>query len=77
MAHRRGTHLARAVRSAAFSFLLTVEEFDFSLQSALKLTTIGSLLSLDLIADGGAVIFEGKPGRGKTHLVIAIVYRAL
>src|SRR5688500_16671820 len=77
VAHRRGTRLARAVRSAAFPFLRTIEEFDFSLQSTLKLTTIGSLLSPDFITEGGAVIFEGKPGRGKTHLAIAIAYRAL
>jgi DNA replication protein DnaC len=77
VAHRRGTRLARAVRSAAFPFLRTIEEFDFSYQSTLRLTTIGSLLSPDFVTEGGAVIFEGKPGRGKTHLAVAIAYRAL
>jgi DNA replication protein DnaC len=77
VAHRRGTRLARAVRAAAFPFLRTIEEFDFSYQSTLRLTTIGSLLSPDFVTEGGSVIFEGKPGRGKTHLAIAITYRAL
>jgi DNA replication protein DnaC len=77
VAHRKQTRLGRAVRAAAFPFLRTVEEFDFSYQSTLRLTTIGSLLAPDFITEGRSVIFEGKPGRGKTHLAIAIAYRAL
>jgi DNA replication protein DnaC len=77
VAHRRGTRLARAVRAAAFPFLRTIDEFDFTYQSTLRLTTIGSLLTPDFVTEGHAVIFEGKPGRGKTHLAIAIAYRAV
>ncbi len=77
VAHRRGTRLARAVRAADFPFLRTIEEFDFTYQSTLRLTTIGSLLSPDFVTEGRSVIFEGKPGRGKTHLAIAIAYRAM
>lgn len=77
VAHRRGTRLARAVRAAAFPFLRTIDEFDFTYQSTLRLTTIGSLLTPDFVTEGHAAIFEGKPGRGKTHLAIAIAYRAM
>ncbi len=77
VAHRRGTKLSRAVRAAAFPFLRTVEEFDFTYQSTLRITTIGSLLAPDFVTEGRSVILEGKPGRGKTHLAIAIAYRAL
>ncbi|NJK89866.1 MAG: ATP-binding protein [Myxococcales bacterium] len=77
VAHRRGTRTARAVRAAAFPFLRTVEEFDFTYQSSLRLTTIGSLLAPDFVTEGRSVILEGKPGRGKTHLAIAIAYRAI
>lgn len=77
VAHRRGTRLARAVRSASFPFLRTIDEFDFSYQSTLRLTTIGSLLTPDFVTEGHAVILEGKPGRGKTHLAIALAYRAM
>jgi DNA replication protein DnaC len=77
VAHRRGTRLARAVRAAAFPFLRTIDEFDFSYQSTLRLTTIGSLLAPDFVTEGRSVILLGKPGRGKTHLAIAIAYRAL
>jgi DNA replication protein DnaC len=65
------------VRAAQFPFLRTIDEFDFSYQSTLRLTTIGSLLSPDFVTEGRSVIFEGKPGRGKTHLAIAIAYRAM
>lgn len=77
VAHRRGTRLTRAVRAAGFPFLRTVEEFDFTYQSTLRLTTIGSLLAPDFVTEGRAAILLGRPGRGKTHLAIAIAYRAL
>jgi DNA replication protein DnaC len=77
VAHRRGTRLGRAVRAAAFPFLRTIDEFDFTYQSTLRLTTIGSLLTPDFVTEGHAVILEGKPGRGKTHLAIALAYRAM
>ena len=77
VAHRRGTRLARAVRAAQFPFLRTIDEFDFTYQSTLRLTTIGSLLTPDFVTEGHSVILEGKPGRGKTHLAIAIAYRAM
>jgi DNA replication protein DnaC len=77
VAHRRGTRLHRAVRSAQLPFLRTIEEFDFSYQSTLRLTTFGSLLSPDFVTEGHSVILEGKPGRGKTHLAISIAYRAM
>ncbi|MGH2836212.1 MAG: IS21-like element helper ATPase IstB [Solirubrobacteraceae bacterium] len=77
VAHRRGTRLTRAVRAAQFPFLRTIDEFDFAYQSTLRLTTIGSLLTPDFVTEGHSVILEGKPGRGKTHLAIAIAYRAM
>lgn len=77
VAHRRGTRINRAVRAARFPFLRTVEEFDFTHQSTLRLTTIGSLLAPDFVTEGRSAILEGKPGRGKTHLAIAIAYRAI
>ena len=77
VAHRRGTRLGRAVRAASFPFLRTVDEFDFSYQSTLRLTTVGSLLTPDFVTEGRSIILEGKPGRGKTHLAIAIAYRAM
>jgi hypothetical protein len=53
--------MSRAVRAAAFPFLRTVEEFDFTYQSTLRLTTIGPLLAPDFVTEGRSVILVGKP----------------
>ena len=77
VAHRRGTRLERAVRAAQLPFLRTVEEFDFTYQSTLRLTTVGSLLSPDFVTEGQSAILYGPTGRGKTHLAVSIAYRAM
>src|SRR4029077_9640044 len=33
--------------------------------------------SVDFLTEGRSLILAGKPGRGKTHLAIAIAYRAI
>ncbi len=76
IAHRKGTRLRRATRAAKFPFLKTIDEFDFTFQSTLRLATMGSFLSSDFVIEGRALILYGKPGRGTTHLAIALAYRA-
>jgi len=75
--HRHGTRLRTAVRDAHFPFLKTVDDFDFSLQSILRPTLLGSYLGPDFVTEGRNLILMGKTGRGKTHLAIAIAYRAI
>jgi DNA replication protein DnaC len=77
IAQRQQTRLARLCRRAGFPFLKTIDDFDFSYQSTLRLALLGSALSPDFVTDGRALILSGKPGRGKTHLAIAIAYRAI
>jgi DNA replication protein DnaC len=77
VAHRQNTRLKRLARLANFPFLRTIDEFDFTYQSTLRLNVIGSYLSADFVTDGKCLILSGKPGRGKTHLAIAIAYRAI
>src|SRR5690606_10034841 len=77
IAHRQQTRLARLSRRARFPFLKTIDDFDFTYQSTLRLALLGSALSPDFVTDGRNVIFYGKPGRGKTHLAVAIAYRAI
>jgi DNA replication protein DnaC len=72
IAHRRNTRVRVGVRDAYFPFLRTVEEFDFSLQSALKMPLLGSYLGPELVSEGRNLVLFGKTGRGKTHLAIAI-----
>lgn len=77
IAHRQQTRLARLTRWAHFPFLKTIDDFNFTYQSTLRLTMLGSALSPDFITEGRSLILTGKPGRGKTHLAIAIAYRAI
>jgi len=77
VAHRQQTRVQRLSRRATFPFLKTIDDFDFTYQSTVKLSLLGSALSPDFITDGRSLILTGKPGRGKTHLAIAIAYRAI
>jgi DNA replication protein DnaC len=77
VAQRQQTRVQRAVRQAHFPFLKTVDDFDFSLQSSLRLQLLGSYLSPELVSEGRNLILLGKSGRGKTHLAVAIAYRAI
>jgi DNA replication protein DnaC len=77
IAHRQQTRVQRLTRRARFPFLKTVEEFDFTYQSTLRLSLLGSALSPDFVTEGRSLILSGKSGRGKTHLAVAIAYRAI
>ena len=77
IAHRQQTRVQRLTRRARFPFLKTVEEFDFTYQSTLRLSLLGSALSPDFVSEGRSLILSGKSGRGKTHLAVAIAYRAI
>lgn len=77
IAQRQQTRLARLARRAAFPFLKTIDDFDFTYQSTVRLALLGSALSPDFVTEGRSLILLGKPGRGKTHLAVAIAYRAI
>jgi DNA replication protein DnaC len=77
IAHRQQTRLARLSRRAHFPFLKTIDDFDFTYQSTVRLNVMGSALSPDFVTEGRSLVLIGKPGRGKTHLAVAIAYRAI
>ena len=77
IAHRQQTRLRRGVTNAGFPFLKTIDDFDFSFQSAVRPALLGSYLGPDFITEGRNLILFGKTGRGKTHLAVAIAYRAI
>jgi DNA replication protein DnaC len=77
VAQRNHTRLARLSHRARFPFLKTIEDFDFTYQSTVRLALLGSALSPDFVTEGRSLILLGKPGRGKTHLAVAIAYRAI
>jgi DNA replication protein DnaC len=77
VAHRKQTRLQRCTRNADFPFFKTIEEFDFTPQSKLRKSLLGSYLGSDFVTEGRSLILHGKTGRGKTHLAVAIAYRAI
>ncbi len=77
VAHRKQTRLQRLTRKAHFPFFKTIDEFDFRLQSTLRQSLLGSYLGPDFVTEGRSLILYGKTGRGKTHLAVAIGYRAI
>jgi DNA replication protein DnaC len=77
IAHRQQTRLSRLVRRARFPFLKTIDDFNFLHQSTVRLALLGSALAPEFVTEGRCLILGGKPGRGKTHLAVAIAYRAI
>jgi len=77
IAHRAQTRITRSVRAAHFPFLRTIEEFDFTFQTSLRLKMLGSYLGPELVSEGRNVVLSGPTGTGKSHLAIALAYRAI
>jgi DNA replication protein DnaC len=77
VAHRKQTRLQRLTRRAHFPYLKTIEDFDFTLQTSLRVALLGSYLGPDFVTEGRSLVFHGREGRGKTHLAVAIGYRAI
>ena len=77
VARRKQTRLQRCTRNAHLPSFKTIDDFDFTLQSTLQQSLLGSYLGPDFVTEGRPLILHGKPGRGKTHLAVAIGYRAI
>ena len=77
VAQRQQTRVQRLSRRACFPFLKTIDDFDFTYQTTIKLSLLGSALSPDFVTEGRCLLLHGKPGRGKTHLAVSIAYRAI
>jgi DNA replication protein DnaC len=77
VAHRAQTRIERSVRKARFPFLRTIEDFDFTFQTSVRLQLLGSYLGPELVSEGRSLILCGPSGTGKSHLAVAIAYRAI
>jgi len=77
VAHRTDTRVKKLARHAHFPYLKTIEEFDFVFQSSLRRQQLGPYLGPEFVTEGRNLILSGKPGRGKTHLAVALAYRAI
>jgi len=77
IAHRADTRVQRATRKARFPYVKTIEQFDFAFQTSVKRKLLGRFLGPELVSEGRGAILLGRAGRGKTHLAIAIAYKAI
>lgn len=77
IAHRAQTRVQRSVRKAKFPFLQTIEDFDFTFQTSVRLQLLGSFLGPELVSEGRNLVLSGPTGTGKTRLAISIAYRAI
>jgi DNA replication protein DnaC len=77
IAHRSQTRISRMTHRARFPFLRTIEEFDFAYQSGLRRELLGSYLGPEFVPEGRSLLLYGPSGVGKTHVAIAIAYKAI
>ena len=77
IAHRTQTRVSRMTHRARFPFLRTIEEFDFAFQPGLRKELLGSYLGPEFVPEGPNLLLYGPSGTGKTHVAIAIAYRAI
>jgi hypothetical protein len=67
VAQRQQTRLQRASRDAGFPFRKTVDDFNFTYQSTVRMPLIGSDLSADFVTEGRSLILHGKPVPPRPH----------
>ena len=62
------------VKVAAFPFVKTIDDYDFSFQPSVKEEKVRNVINSNFYENGTNIIFIGNPGVGKTHLAISIGY---
>ena len=65
IAHRQQTRLARLVSRAHFPFFKTIDDFNFTYQSTVRLALLGSALAPDFVTEGRCLILGGKTRTGQ------------
>lgn len=73
---REANRQRRRLRAATFPFAKTLSDFDGARFKHLDLAYVNELASCDFINRRENIIMIGNPGRGKTHLSIAIGTKA-
>jgi DNA replication protein DnaC len=69
--------VSRRVKSAMFSEVKNLDEFDFSFNPSIKRKQIHDLAACQFIRDKADLLLLGPPGVGKTFLVQAIGHQAI
>lgn len=64
------------IRTAAFPYRKTLEDFDFDFNESIDKDYIMDLATMRFIEDNKNILFVGNPGVGKTHLAVALGIKA-
>lgn len=67
----------RRLRDAGFPVIKKIDDFDLNFQRSITKKQINRLIEMDWVDRMYNLIFLGPPGVGKTHLSIALGYRAV
>jgi DNA replication protein DnaC len=67
----------RRLKNAGFPVVKRIEDFDLTFQKSITQKKINTLLEMEWIDRMYNLIFLGPPGVGKTHLAIALGYKAV
>jgi len=74
---RQQRQIARRVKAADFRELKSLEDFDWSFNSAIKKNLIYDLATGRFITDRRDILFCAPPGTGKSHLIQGIGYHLI
>lgn len=77
LARRKERLLNRRLKAAAFPFLRTLDDFDFSFNASLNKQQIKQLASCGFVAEHHNLLLIGPPGVGKTHIAVALGLEAI
>lgn len=66
----------RRIKQARFPYLKTLDSFSWSHPDKINRDLVQHLFNLDFMENHGNVAFLAGPGMGKTHLSIALAYKA-
>ena len=72
VAHREERRIQMGLGIAKFPYVRTLEGFDFSAQPSLDPKQVRDLAACRWVANADALLIQGPPGVGKSHLAVAL-----
>ena len=77
VAHREERRIQMGMAIAKFPHQRTMDGFDFTAQSSIDPKQVRDLATCRWVANGDALLVQGPPGVGKSHLAIALGREAI